>query len=161
MRVAKLMALAAIVFAGAPAIAAPILWGKVEIDMPFAQARAAYPDGHVNSGKGLYRPMITFKQEIDGCDVEVLIGIDRKVAEPGAKVENVMLIGQRCDAKMFAQLLARYGEPLTLNNDNDDKKKTARWISDGRAITYKRWEGSGFQPDSWTITYEGVKDLGL
>ncbi|KKC27428.1 hypothetical protein [Sphingomonas sp. SRS2] len=152
----------ALALAAAPAaVAAPLLWGKVEIDMPFESARAAYPDAEVSTGKGLFRPMLSFDQVVDDCQVSVMITIDRKVAEPGAKVDFVQLSGEKCDAKMFTQLLAKYGEPLTLNNDNRDKKKTARWNADGRSIVYKREAGEGFSPDRWEITYAAVKELGL
>jgi len=154
--------LAAIALAlGTPAIAGTPLWGKIEADMPFADAAAAYPEGHVNTGKGLFRPMITLDQEIDGCKLSVWILIDRKTAEPGAKVDSVYLSGEKCDAKMFNNLLAKYGEPMALNDDNDDKKKTARWVKDGRSIVYKRTAGDGFASDRWEITYSAVKDLGL
>lgn len=143
------------------AAAAPILWGKIEVDMPFESARAAYPEAEVFSGKGLFRPMITFDQVVDGCTMSVMIAIDRKVAEPGAKVDFVRLSGERCDAKMFSQLLAKYGEPLSLNNNNDRGKKTASWAVDGRTIAYKREEGEGFSSDRWEITYTTVRDLGL
>lgn len=143
------------------ATAAPLLWGKVEVDMPFEAARSTYPKGEVFTGKGLFGPMITFDQEVDGCKMTVMIAMDRKVAEPGAKVDRVKLYGEKCDGKMFAQLLAKYGEPLTLNNDNRDKKKTSRWISDGRSIVYKREAGEGFSSDRWEITYAPVRDMGL
>ena len=51
------------------AVAAQVLWGKIEVDMPFESARAAYPDGEVFSGKGLFGPMITFDQVADGCSM--------------------------------------------------------------------------------------------
>jgi hypothetical protein len=155
------MAMGAVLIATAPAAAAPILWDKVEADMPFERVKELYPEGHVFSGKGLARPMISFDRKLDGCDAYVYINIDRKVAEAGAKVESVVLSGQKCDSKMFSQLLGKYGPPMALNNDNDEEKKTARWVADGRSITYKRQGGGSWASDSWEITYAPIKDVGL
>lgn len=145
----------------APLQAGTLLWGPIEAGMSFEEARAAYPHGHIHTGKGLIRPMISFDQDMDGCNVSVWILIDRKVAEPGAKVSEVYLSGEKCDAKIFNNLLATYGDPMAVNNDNDDKKKTARWIKDGRSIVYKRVDGGSWANDRWEVTYSAVKNMGL
>ncbi len=128
--------------------------------MPFEQVRSLYPDAHVHSGKGLIRPMLYIAEyDIDGCKASVDILLDRKVSEPGAKVDSVHLSGEKCDAKLFAQLLARYGEPQANNDDNrKEKKKKAVWVAEGKTITFKVEYGS---PDYWELTYSPIKDLGL
>jgi len=135
------------------------LWDKIEAGMPFEQARSLYPEGHVNTGKGLFRPMITIERVVDGCQMSIWILIDRKVAEPEAKVESVRLSGQKCDAKMFANLMARYGQPQSNNDDNrKQKEKKAIWVAEGKTITFQVRYGS---PDFWELTYAPIRDLGL
>lgn len=143
-----------------PAAAEPLLWGKVVADMPFEQARAAYPDAQVLSGKSLSPPGLYIAEyDIDGCKASVDIFMDRKVAEPGAKVKNVQLRGMKCDSKMFAQLIAKYGPPQAVNDDNRlQKEKKAVWVAEGKTVTFDVQYGS---PDMWTLTYAPVKDLGL
>ncbi len=146
--------------AASQAAAQTVLWGKVEAGMPFEKAKALYPDGRVYSGKGLFGPMISISDyDIDGCKASVDIQMDREVADSAAKVQAVRLSGQKCDAKMFAQLIARYGEPQANNDDNrKQKKKKAVWIAEGKSISFKVTYGS---PDFWELTYSPVKDLGL
>lgn len=148
--------------AAAPALAGTPLWGKIEIDMPFVQTKAAYPEAHVHTGKGLFRPHLAIaKYQIDGCDAAIMINIDRKVADPDAKVESVRLSGDGCDAKMLTNLVAKYGEPAASMTQDELGKKTVRWVADGRTVFYKAVAGSGWGSDSWEIIYAPIRDVGL
>ena len=150
----------AVFLTATPAVAGIPLWDKIEADMPFATAKELYPAAHVYSGKGLFRPMLSLREhKIGDCEASVDILIDRKVADPEAKVEGVRLTGDGCDSKMFNALLARYGEPSDATNDHKDKQKTARWVSEGKSITFRR-DGSGWV-DTWELNYTPIKDLGL
>lgn len=139
-----------------------VLWDKVEVAMPFDQAKALYPQAHVHTGKGLFQPMLSIADhKIGECSASVEILIDRKVAEPGAKVKSVRLSGDGCDARMLTGLISTYGAPLAINDNNEKGSKKARWTSEGRVIVYKSEKGKGWAPDYWEITYEPIQDLGL
>lgn len=158
----RLFAALTLGLAASPAAAGTLLWGKVEADMPFAQAKELYPEAHVYSGKGLTSPQLFIsKHKIDDCDASVDINMDRKVAEPGAKVKDVRLYGQGCDTKMLTGLVAKYGPPTAMTDNDGKESKTARWVLDGRTIVYKSKGGKGFYSDHWEITYAPIKDLGL
>lgn len=158
MRTIGITALAAfLALAASQAAAQTILWGKVEADMPAEAARALYPEAGLSSGISL--PRLYLRDfEIDGCKATVNILTDKHPTEPGAKVTKVELYGEKCDAKMYAQLIAKYGAPADVRNDTDRKKKKAVWVADGKTITFKA-KTSGV--DFWELTYSPVKDLGL
>lgn len=153
-------------FISLPAIAAPILWDKVEAGMSKSDVEILYPEikGKVKRKEGtteIKNVVIT-----GNCLAEV------NLFYPSGSITKVVIkgngsIGGRCSDTVLTALSGKYGQPLdreeTANSILAREGKIYVWSRPGVTMRFKRFTngafgGGGLAAASWELTYTTISD---
>ena len=144
------------------ALASPVLWQDIEAAMPASRLMQLYPERKAKP-KVKWRKRAVFIEQVPvvNCFADVEIVTDKPMLAPNAAVKSVNMEGYGCAGATFRALLAKYGSPADVRNDNEDdlwalndKVRDATWTDNDKVIHFK--SESGGIISNWTVTYTPV-----